>query len=123
LSASCRFGGGEDEFEIKQAPIHDVQVIFAESFPVQVFVSIKGGLADSWTFRRYRAEDIWAFRPVKAVTVPEPTAVAAGSASAGRVKPTPAASADGSREHQHPVDFFIQRKYFFRLWNRPSNDK
>ena len=36
-------------FEIKLAPIHDVQISIAESFPEQIFVYIKGGLADSCT--------------------------------------------------------------------------
>ena len=49
LPVGCRFSGDENEFEIKNAPIHDVQVNFAESFPVQVFVYIKGGLADGCT--------------------------------------------------------------------------
>jgi len=39
----------EQEIEIRPAPIHEVQVNIAESFPPQVFVYIKGGLADSCT--------------------------------------------------------------------------
>ena len=35
--------------EIKPAPIHEVAIRFAESFPVQVFVYIKGGLSDGCT--------------------------------------------------------------------------
>jgi len=37
------------EIEIRPAPIHEVQVNIAESFPPQIFVYIKGGLADSCT--------------------------------------------------------------------------
>ena len=37
------------EIEISLAPIHDVQVNIAESFPVQIFVYIKGGLSDGCT--------------------------------------------------------------------------
>ena len=37
------------EIEIRPAPIHEVQVNIAESFPQQVFVYIKGGLADGCT--------------------------------------------------------------------------
>lgn len=37
------------EIDIRLAPIHDVQVRMAESYPVQVFVYIKGGLADGCT--------------------------------------------------------------------------
>lgn len=37
------------EAEIRPAPIHEIQVMFRESYPVQVSVYIKGGLADSCT--------------------------------------------------------------------------
>ena len=40
---------GEGEMEIRLAPIHEVRVNIAESFPPQIFVYIKGGLADSCT--------------------------------------------------------------------------
>lgn len=40
---------GRGEMEIKLAPIEEVRVNIAESYPVQVFVYIKGGLADSCT--------------------------------------------------------------------------
>ncbi len=50
-------------------------------------VDTSGGLADEWTYRRYKADDIWAFQPVKKVEV-------------GRMK----------AEIQHPVDFFVERK-------------
>ena len=39
----------EQRIEIRPAPIHEVQVNIAESFPPQIFVYIKGGLADSCT--------------------------------------------------------------------------
>ena len=39
----------QEEIEIRMAPIHEVQVHIAESFPEQIFVYIKGGLADSCT--------------------------------------------------------------------------
>ena len=29
-----------------------------------VIVKTSGGLADEWTYRRYKPEDVWAFRPV-----------------------------------------------------------
>ena len=35
--------------EVKPAPIHEVDIRFAESAPVQVFVYIKGGLSDGCT--------------------------------------------------------------------------
>ncbi len=38
-----------DELEISQAPIHEVEVYFMESFPVQVGVHIEGGLRDGCT--------------------------------------------------------------------------
>ena len=40
---------GEPEIEIRPAPIHEVQVNIAESFPPQIFVYIKGGLSDGAT--------------------------------------------------------------------------
>ncbi|MEE9583243.1 MAG: hypothetical protein V3W01_01095 [Dehalococcoidales bacterium] len=42
-------GNGQGEVEIRPAPIHEVRVIIAESFPEQIFVYIKGGLADACT--------------------------------------------------------------------------
>ena len=46
-AVGCQWG--QPELEIKQAPIHEVQVNIAESYPEQIFVYIKGGLADSCT--------------------------------------------------------------------------
>ncbi len=40
---------GQGEVEIRLAPIHEVQVSIAESFPEQIFVYIQGGLADACT--------------------------------------------------------------------------
>jgi len=37
------------ELEIRLAPIHDVQINIAESYPPQIFVYIKGGLSDGCT--------------------------------------------------------------------------
>jgi len=45
---SAQFAG-KDEIEISLAPIEEVRVNIAESFPVQVFVYIRGGLADACT--------------------------------------------------------------------------
>ena len=41
--------GDDSVLEIKLAPIHEVQISVAESFPEQIFVHITGGLADSCT--------------------------------------------------------------------------
>ena len=49
-----------------------------------VLVKTSGGLSDDWTFRRYKDEDLWAFRPVKKPTVPKGAA--------------------------NPVDAFVRRK-------------
>ena len=46
--AGCCYPG-QREVEIRLAPIHEVRVNIAESFPEQVFVYIKGGLVDSCT--------------------------------------------------------------------------
>lgn len=42
----CR---SEPELEIRPAPIHEVNISFAKSFPAQVSVYIKGGLSDGCT--------------------------------------------------------------------------
>ena len=39
----------QGEVEIRPAPIEEVGVIVAESFPPQIFAAIKGGLADACT--------------------------------------------------------------------------
>ena len=49
FTSGCQSPGPVDEIEIKRAPIHEVRVSIAESYPPQVFVYIKGGLADSCT--------------------------------------------------------------------------
>ena len=48
-TVGCRAAPAEPEVEIRLAPIHEVQVNIAESYPPQVFVYIKGGLADGCT--------------------------------------------------------------------------
>ena len=45
----CQSEIEEKEIEIRLAPIHEVQVNIAESFPPQIFVYIKGGLKDGCT--------------------------------------------------------------------------
>lgn len=49
LTFGCQSPPVEDQKEIRLAPIHEVTVNIAESYPPQVFVYIKGGLADSCT--------------------------------------------------------------------------
>ncbi len=46
-----------------------------------VIVPTSGGLADTWTYRRYKPEDIWAFQPIARPAVP--------------------------KGHQNPIDAFI----------------
>jgi hypothetical protein len=41
--------GSSDGLEIKLAPIHELDIRFAESFPIQVFLYVKGGLSDGYT--------------------------------------------------------------------------
>ena len=55
ITPGCLSCNGGQEMEISLAPIHDVQVNIAESYPPQVFVYIKGGLPDSCT-TTYRYE-------------------------------------------------------------------
>ena len=40
---------GSDEFDIRPAPIYEVDIRIAESYPPQVFIYIKGGLSDRCT--------------------------------------------------------------------------
>ena len=49
LILGCQSPPSEGEKEIRLAPIHEVAVNIAESYPPQVFVHIIGGLADSCT--------------------------------------------------------------------------
>ncbi len=48
-AAGCKPSDDGQEIEIRLAPIHEVRVNIAESFPEQIFVYIKGGLADGCT--------------------------------------------------------------------------
>jgi hypothetical protein len=45
----CKSNGGGQDIEIRLAPIHEVKVNIAESYPPQVIVYIKGGLSDNCT--------------------------------------------------------------------------
>ena len=49
ITAGCQPTPSEPELEIRLAPIHEIRVNIAESYPPQVLVYIKGGLADSCT--------------------------------------------------------------------------
>ena len=52
--AGCQPVVEVDGTEIRLAPVHEVQVNIAESYPPQVFIYIKGGLSDSCTtFREF----------------------------------------------------------------------
>jgi inhibitor of cysteine peptidase len=46
-AVACQPGG--QQLEIRLAPIHEVRVAIAESFPPQVMVYIQGGLSDGCT--------------------------------------------------------------------------
>ena len=48
-AVGCEYSASEKEIEIHLAPIHEIQANIAESYPPQIFVYIKGGLADSCT--------------------------------------------------------------------------
>jgi inhibitor of cysteine peptidase len=47
-AVACQPGGGNG-LEIRPAPIHEVRVAIAESYPPQVMVYIQGGLSDGCT--------------------------------------------------------------------------
>jgi inhibitor of cysteine peptidase len=46
FSQFLKDAGENPEIEIKTAPIHEVEIMIAESYPEQVIVYIKGGLPD-----------------------------------------------------------------------------
>ncbi len=48
-TSACQCATDQQEIEINLAPIHDIQVNIAESYPEQIFIYIKGGLRDSCT--------------------------------------------------------------------------
>ncbi len=48
-TVGCQSESDGEELEIRLAPIHEIQVNIAESYPPQVLIYIKGGLADSCT--------------------------------------------------------------------------
>jgi hypothetical protein len=55
-AVACQPGGGQ-QLEIRPAPIHEVRVAIAESYPPQVIVYIQGGLSDGCTtFRELKTE-------------------------------------------------------------------
>ena len=56
-----------------------------------IIVTTSGGLADSWTYRRYQRDDIWAFRKVEGES---------WKAVGERLK----------AEGRHPVDWFLQQR-------------
>jgi hypothetical protein len=51
MFSACSSNGNGDgnDLEIKLAPIHELDVRFAESYPIQVFLYVKGGLSDGCT--------------------------------------------------------------------------
>jgi mono/diheme cytochrome c family protein len=65
-----------------------------------VIVPTSGGLSDEWTYRRYKPEDIWAFKPLKKPDVPN---VAPALRDGGS---DPAAE----RQGYHPIDAFVGNK-------------
>ena len=67
-----------------------------------VIVPTSGGLAEEWTYRRYKPEDIWAFRPVVKPEVPS-VASALRDEESGK---DPAVE----REGDNPIDAFIAAK-------------
>lgn len=49
VATGCDNAGPGDDIEVRLTPIHQVEVRFMESFPVQVGVYIQGGLPDGCT--------------------------------------------------------------------------
>jgi mono/diheme cytochrome c family protein len=63
-----------------------------------ITVTTSGGLAEEWTNRRYKDEDLWAFSPLRRVTAPESDAdhpvdaFVAGKLAEANLSPSPRAS-------------------------------
>jgi len=75
--SGCRSAPAGGEVIIRTAPIYEVRVNIAESFPPQVFVYIKGGLADGCTtFHELEHSKSDANTIVIEVTVQRPQGVA-----------------------------------------------
>lgn len=49
LLTGCKASPVDPDLEVHPAPIHEIEVRIAESFPPQIFVYLKGGLSDSCT--------------------------------------------------------------------------
>lgn len=84
-----------------------------------VIVPTSGGLADEWTYRRYKPEDIWAFRPVKRPEVPghvgsDVSNIEQGLSTKEEEDPSQTFDLHNSllenRYSKHPIDSFIDRK-------------
>lgn len=56
--------------EIKQKRFRDEEKQRVSTEEGEI-IKTSGGLVDDWTFRRYKPEDVWAFRPVEKLEVPE----------------------------------------------------
>ncbi len=74
-----------------------------------VYVKTSGGLDPSWTNRRYRPEDIWAYQPLAKVDVPAVEQVSRPVRSKEELKSNSDRSGDLSHG-VHPIDAFIARK-------------
>jgi len=69
--------------EAKQKTIREAEWAIEETED-GVIVQTSGGLSDQWTYRRYQPEDLWAFRPVEQVQIPNGV---------------------------HPIDYFIEKRF------------
>lgn len=65
-----------------------------------IVIQTSGGLDPSWTNRRYKPEDVWAYFPVKEVEPPSVTQLADDAAREG----------EAPAEPLHPIDAFVLRK-------------
>ena len=81
-------------------------------------VETSGGLDDTWSYRRYRIEDLWAFRPLSDPEVPRAVGIAKGEnpidAFVGR-----ALSAANSSPAPHADRRTLIRRATYDLWGLP----
>lgn len=77
-----------------------------------VLVKTSGGLSDNWTYRRYKPEDLWAWRPVKKLTSDD-LRVLIEEGKTDAPTPSPLKNQQSSivnRQSDSPIDLIIRAK-------------
>ncbi len=75
-----------------------------------VQVRTSGGLSDDWTYRRYKPEDLWAYRPLKTVIRDQKAGGANQSRDARRQNLNTDSPNTDYSSSSNPIDAFIDRR-------------